>query len=47
MAAFAISMTNLEAILKLSSYAVAIIWTSIRIAKELKNWNNKQSNKDA
>ncbi len=47
LAAFAISMTNLEAILKLSSYAVAIIWTSIRIAKELKNWNNKQSNKDA
>ena len=47
MAAFAISMTNLEAILKLSSYGVAIIWTSIRIAKELKNWNNKQINKDA
>ena len=44
LAAFAISMSNLEAILKNASYAVAIIWTIIRIAKELKNWNIKKEN---
>ena len=42
LAAFAISMTNLEQTLKLASYVVAIIWTILRIAKELKNWNSKK-----
>ena len=38
----AISMTDAELILKLLSYAVAIVWTTIKVIKEIKNWNGKK-----
>tara|TARA_R110000787_G_scaffold69790_1_gene155187 strand:+ start:11872 stop:12051 length:180 start_codon:yes stop_codon:yes gene_type:complete len=37
--ALGISMTEFEMSLKLVSYSTAIIWTIIKISKELKNWN--------
>lgn len=40
--AIGISMTEMEMTLKLISYSVAIIWTTIKVIKELKNWNNEQ-----
>lgn len=40
--AIGISMTQMELTLKLISYSVAIIWTTIKVVKELKNWNNEQ-----
>jgi len=39
--AIGVSFTDIEIGLKLVSYAVAIIWTTLRIAKEVKNWNEK------
>lgn len=37
-----ISVSNLEMGLKLVSYAVAIIWTIVKISKEIKHWNKVQ-----
>lgn len=37
--AIGISMTDFELGLKLISYSVAIIWTIIKVLKEIKNWN--------
>ncbi len=39
--AIGLSLTDVEIGLKLLSYAVAIIWTSLRIAKEMRDWNKK------
>jgi hypothetical protein len=39
--AIGLSMTEVEIGLKIISYATAIIWTSIKIAKEVKTWNDK------
>jgi len=39
--AIGISMTEIEMGLKLASYTVAIIWTTIKVAKEIKFWNEK------
>tara|TARA_R100001143_G_C3280529_1_gene96444 strand:+ start:176 stop:367 length:192 start_codon:yes stop_codon:yes gene_type:complete len=39
--AIGISMTDIEMGLKLASYTVAIIWTVIKVAKEIKFWNEK------
>ena len=39
--AIGISMTDIEMGLKLGSYTVAIIWTLIKVAKEIKFWNDK------
>lgn len=39
--AIGVSLTDVEVALKLLSYFVAIVWTSLRVAKELKNWNKK------
>ena len=38
--AVGVSMTDIELILKLLSYSVAIIWTIIKVIKELKEWNS-------
>jgi hypothetical protein len=40
--AIGISMTDLEMGLKLISYSAAIIWTLIKITKEIRFWNDKQ-----
>jgi hypothetical protein len=40
--AIGISMTDFELGLKLLSYTVAIIWTSIKVLKEIKNWNKSE-----
>tara|TARA_R110002167_G_scaffold17751_2_gene67423 strand:+ start:807 stop:983 length:177 start_codon:yes stop_codon:yes gene_type:complete len=37
--AIGISMTDTELVLKIISYSIAIIWTSIKVIKEIKNWN--------
>jgi hypothetical protein len=37
--AIGVSLTDLEIGLKIISYAVAIIYTIFRIAKEIKTWN--------
>ena len=39
--AIGISMTQMEMTLKLISYSVAIIWTTIKVVKEIKNWNEQ------
>jgi|TARA_R100000664_G_scaffold34160_1_gene54484 hypothetical protein len=39
--AIGVSLTDLEIGLKLLSYSVAIIWTTLKIAKEIKTWNEK------
>ena len=39
--AIGISMTDLEMGLKLVSYTAAIIWTIVKITKEIKFWNDK------
>ena len=39
--AIGISMTDLEMGLKLASYTAALIWTSVKITKEIKFWNDK------
>ena len=44
--AIGISMTQMELTLKLISYSVAIIWTTIKVVKELKNWNNEQTKRE-
>jgi len=40
--AIGISMTDFELGLKLISYSVAIIWTIIKVLKEIKNWNKSE-----
>lgn len=40
--AIGISMTDLEMGLKLISYSAAIIWTLIKITKEIRFWNDKK-----
>ena len=39
--AIGISMTQMEMTLKLISYSVAIILTTIKVVKEIKNWNEQ------
>ena len=39
--AIGISLTQMELTLKLISYSIAIIWTTIKVIKELKDWNKK------
>ena len=39
--AIGISLTQMELTLKLISYSIAIIWTTIKVVKELKDWNKK------
>jgi hypothetical protein len=41
-ATIAISLTEIEMGLKMLSYLVAIIWTSIKVAKEIKNWKSNE-----
>jgi len=36
--AIGVSMTDLELGMKIASYLVAIIWTVLRIIKEIKDW---------
>jgi hypothetical protein len=40
--AIGVSLTDLEISLKLVSYAVAIIWTALKIGNELKIWRKKK-----
>lgn len=40
--AIGMSFTNLEIGLKIISYIVAIIWTALKIANEIKVWNKKK-----
>ena len=40
--AISISMTDLEMGAKLASYFVAIVWTTLRVIKELKDWKKKK-----
>ena len=37
--AIGLSLTDVEVALKLLSYFVAIVWTTLRVAKELRDWN--------
>jgi len=39
--AIGISLTDLEMSLKIISYTAAIVWTIIKITKEIKFWNDK------
>lgn len=39
--AIGLSMTEVEIGLKIISYSAAIIWTAIKIAKEIKFWNQQ------
>ena len=39
--AIGLSMTEVEIGLKIISYSAAIIWTVIKIAKEIKFWNQQ------
>lgn len=39
--AISMSLSDFEMGLKLVSYAAAIIWTAIKITKEIKFWNDK------
>jgi hypothetical protein len=41
--AVGISLTDVEMGLKLISYSAAIIWTIIKIAKEIRFWNDKRN----
>ena len=40
--AIGMSMTEVEIGLKIISYSAAIIWTAIKIAKEVKFWNQQK-----
>ena len=40
--AIGMSLTNVEIGLKIISYIVAIIWTSLKIANEYKAWSKKK-----
>lgn len=39
--AIGVSLTNLEIQIKLISYTVAIVYTIIKITKEIKDWKKK------
>lgn len=41
-ATIAISLSEIEVGLKLISYLVAIVWTSIKVIKEIKNWKTNE-----
>ena len=36
--AIGMSLTDVEFIVKIASYSVAIIWTTLRIIKEIQDW---------
>ena len=40
--AIGMSMTDVEISLKIISYVVAIVWTTLRIANEFKIWKKKK-----
>ena len=40
--AVGISLTDLEMGLKLLSYSAAIVWTIVKITKEIRFWNDKR-----
>jgi hypothetical protein len=40
--AVGISLTDLEMGLKLLSYTAAIVWTIVKITKEIRFWNDKR-----
>ena len=44
--AIGISFTSIEAIFKILSYTVAIIWTLLKIRAEIKFYNSKNAKKD-
>ena len=37
--AIGISLSDVEVYFKLASYGVAVIWTSIKVIQEIRNWN--------
>tara|TARA_R100001129_G_scaffold24017_1_gene15441 strand:- start:8122 stop:8301 length:180 start_codon:yes stop_codon:yes gene_type:complete len=39
--AIGLSMTDVEMTLKILSYTAAVVWTVIKIIKEIKFWNQK------
>ena len=41
--AIGISLSDVEVYFKLASYGIAIIWTTIKVIQELRNWNEKKS----
>ena len=41
--AIGISLSDIEVYFKLASYGVAIIWTSIKVIQEIRNWNAKKN----
>ena len=40
--AIGMSMSDVEMGAKLASYFIAILWTSLRVIKEIKDWNLKK-----
>lgn len=40
--AIVISMSEVEVIFKIASYGIAIVWTAVKVVKEIKNWNEKK-----
>ena len=40
--AIGMSLTDVEFIVKIASYSVAIIWTTLKISNELKIWRKKK-----
>ena len=40
--AIGMSLTDVEIGLKIVSYGVAIVWTSLKIMNEYKSWNKKK-----
>ena len=40
--AIGVSLTDVEIGLKIASYLVAIVWTSLKIMNEYKRWNKKK-----
>lgn len=41
--AIGISLSDVEVYFKLGSYAIAIIWTSIKVIQEIRHWNAKKN----
>lgn len=40
--AIGISLSDVEVYFKLGSYAIAIIWTSIKVIQEIRHWNTNK-----
>lgn len=40
--AIGVSLSDVEVYFKLASYAVAIIWTSIKVIQEIRHWNQNK-----